>query len=1491
MAHMLAALQATPFDGERTTWASFTFDVENVLSWAGMTGRTAEEQELARAVTDIMKAACVATNGTLGSIQDEIAKAPRLARGNEALYGILAMCTKGRAKDIVKTEQATRCGAAVWVKLQTRFARAGADVYNEVMRFNWSGPFEDRWRAFGTAVGQLPTPMADEALEALVLEGCQRAGSHALLEALRLRSPQRWGALSQQVDSYLATMRSSVAPHIGPVPMEVDAVVPHKGAGKSWANAGRGRKGVGKGAKGGGKGAQRRHHDRCNRCGGRGHWARECTTARVQVVDRLAPASGAAPAGEAKEEDDQWVFEVRTGAAWDSNALLVDSGAAVHTCPKEFAERYGTPVRGSQQVLVTADGGPLQQYGSCIVDVACGGRTIGITFVISDVSRPIISVGLLQQRGYRVHFGSASFIERGGVQMPLRQCGALYYLDAVPAPRSRGNVSNEGVGNAKRVQTVGAEPDGADEDEEGEQDAQEPKLSPEPAAPTAAERRAHEATHLPYKRWCVPCVMGRGVAKQHRSQPRAERDDDNEVVVQLDYGFIQQRPYLAAVCTRTNVLWARFVPKRGATSEAVNLLVKLVRHLGHVKVVLQADNDAALVELLHAVQSEVCSGKGDADGAAPTKQVRVRTTGGFSSASNGAVERAHALIKGLLRTHVHSLQMRLDKEAGVRTTQLVPEKKKTLTTDEAYVHKDEVQHDEGALRVNVYHNVTEWALRHSAWLLTTHHVAVKDGVTAYQRHCGRPYGGEVTRFCAPVLWLDERPQAGNKLESKWKLGLWLGVMNGNPKHVLLTQGGKVTTSRTIRVQGDDALAEANVGTLAEWVTTCGSSTPPKDSPAPTVDKVVDTVRHTQAAGSSNVRGGEGADGKAAASSEDPEVAQAQAEASMSDVELMTQTEEARAEGRKRNHGFEELVEQLGNMGEKRPKVATVRAGLNVEGDLDETWGDEQSLAGGECCAEEEAVENSGALSTPARAVCTVEVPEAEVDYGDSMWKAAMDAEMKSFEDFGVYEWVDRAAVPEGAHVIGGRWVHTLKNYDLMYYDRNDREAKERAKHKSRYVAQGYSEEKKDTYAATPAFQCVRVLLTLAALMSWSVRTADVSTAFLHAEVSGEVYVKPPQHLQRAGQVWRLKKALYGLRSAPRSWQMHAVAVLGKLGWRRLRVDESVFVLEQDGGLCAAVVMYVDDLLAVGSDVVLDGFYKKLEADVVLKVNHRLGTDGENYLGMRVHKTDAGYGLDPTQYVNKLLEDTGMGDANAAPTPCLARSQATSAPQRLGASEHRAYRRLVGQLLWLANVRRDLSYAVKELSRAVQAPTTLDAQAGRRVLRYLAGTRQLEVRIEPSRSGSGGLQLEAFSDSDWGGCATTRRSTSGGIVMLQGVVMHAWSTTQPTVALSSGEAELVALAKAAQEAMWTRNLLQDMGMPVAVPVVLHTDSSAAKDMTTKCASRVKHLALKYHFVKELVTEGGVQVNKVPTADNPADVLTKAVDTATMMRLRPRLLTAV
>ena len=219
------------------------------------------------------------------------------------------------------------------------------------------------------------------------------------------------------------------------------------------------------------------------------------------------------------------------------------------------------------------------------------------------------------------------------------------------------------------------------------------------------------------------------------------------------------------------------------------------------------------------------------------------------------------------------------------------------------------------------------------------------------------------------------------------------------------------------------------------------------------------------------------------------------------------------------------------------------------------------------------------------------------------------------------------------------------------------------------------------------------------------------------------------------------------------------------------------------------------------------------------------------------------------------------------------------------SEHSKFRTAVGKLLWLAFVRPDCSYAVKELSRDVKAPTLESLAKLKHLLRYLSGNKLSVLRLRPSQTLSDWkciLDIQCFVDSKWTGCSKTRKFTSGSIVqVLDCDIIHS-SRTQAAVPLSSGEAELYAIAQGTNEALYVRNIILEAEFARKVRIEAFTDSTAGKCMATRFGSgkRTKHVELSYLYMQNLVQQGLLQTKKIGTKKNPADLLTKYVSTDTL-----------
>ena len=265
----------------------------------------------------------------------------------------------------------------------------------------------------------------------------------------------------------------------------------------------------------------------------------------------------------------------------------------------------------------------------------------------------------------------------------------------------------------------------------------------------------------------------------------------------------------------------------------------------------------------------------------------------------------------------------------------------------------------------------------------------------------------------------------------------------------------------------------------------------------------------------------------------------------------------------------------------------------------------------------------------------------------------------------------------------------------------------------------------------------------------------------------------------------------------------------------------------------------------------------------------------------------------SEYIEKILDELNLKTLKPAVTPgtdTLKRTAEESEP--LSVEDHRRYRRIVGKLLWLTCVRNDIMFAVKELSRGLQAPTLHDQAKLKHLLRYLVGTKDIVEVIRPKLRLSDEVKcidINTFVDSDWAGCEATRKSASGMALCVLGVNLCGISRTQQTVALSSGEAELYAVGLGVSESLFVRSLLIESKLTLKVNIIIHTDSTAGKSMASRhgLSKKTKHIQLRFLYMQDLILSGIVKIKKIAGTLNPADIFTKYVNKETLNRHMPTL----
>mgnify|MGYP002413840545 FL=1 len=494
---------------------------------------------------------------------------------------------------------------------------------------------------------------------------------------------------------------------------------------------------------------------------------------------------------------------------------------------------------------------------------------------------------------------------------------------------------------------------------------------------------------------------------------------------------------------------------------------------------------------------------------------------------------------------------------------------------------------------------------------------------------------------------------------------------------------------------------------------------------------------------------------------------------------------------------------------------------------------------------------------------------------DAAWRAAMKLEMDAVEQNRTWELAD---LPRGHRAITLKWVFKLKRDGAGAI----------IKHKARLVARGFLQQEgvdfDDAFAPVARMESVRLLLALAAQEGWRVHHMDVKSAFLNGDLKEEVYVHQPPGFTIPGQegkVLRLRKALYGLRQAPRAWNAKLDSTLKKMGFEQSPHEAAVY-RRGSGGNALLVGVYVDDLVITGTkDAEVAAFKEDMKATFQMSDLGLLSF----YLGIEVHQDHSGIALRQSAYAKRIVELAGLTDCHPALTPMEERLKLSrdSTTEEVDATQ---YRRLVGSLRYLTHTRPDLAFSVGYVSRFMERPTSEHQQAVKRIVRYIAGT--LDHGLHYPRC-PGAAHFVGYSDSDHAGDIDTSKSTSG-ILLFLGKCLVSWqSVKQQVVALSSCEAEYIAASTACTQALWLARLLGDLLVQDTRTVQLLVDSKSALALAKNPVfhERSKHIRLRYHFIRSCVEEGSIEASYINTKDQLADLLTKPLGRVKFLELCSRI----
>uniref|UniRef100_A0A2N9J0C0 Integrase catalytic domain-containing protein n=1 Tax=Fagus sylvatica TaxID=28930 RepID=A0A2N9J0C0_FAGSY len=476
------------------------------------------------------------------------------------------------------------------------------------------------------------------------------------------------------------------------------------------------------------------------------------------------------------------------------------------------------------------------------------------------------------------------------------------------------------------------------------------------------------------------------------------------------------------------------------------------------------------------------------------------------------------------------------------------------------------------------------------------------------------------------------------------------------------------------------------------------------------------------------------------------------------------------------------------------------------------------------------------------------------------WRKAMEEEMHALELNHTWDLIPK---PAGTSIVGCRWVFTVKQNPDGTVDRL----------KARLVAKGFTQtyglDYTETFSPVAKLNSIRIIISLAANLDWPLHQLDVKNAFLHGDLTETVYMTQPPGFESKGEcVCHLKKSIYGLKQSPRAWFDKFSKAVVSHGMTRSQADHSVFFKKTRTGIVILVV-YVDDIVITGSDKEgIQILINHLSSSFLTKDLGKL----RYFLGIEVARSKAGISLSQRKYTLDILQDTGYLGSKPVATP-MEPNLKLMPDEGDFVDDPDTYRRLVGKLIYLTITRPDISYAVSIVSQFMTNPRVPHMNAVIRILKYLknAPGRGLFYRS------SGHLRIEGYTDADWAGSPSDRKSTTGYCTFIGGNLVTWRSKKQSVVARSSAEAEYRAMAHTTCELTWLRTVLQEFGLLTQGPTPLYCDNQAAIHIASNPVfhERTKHIEVDCHFVRSKVESKDIITPFVPSGSQLADIFTKAL----------------
>ena len=510
------------------------------------------------------------------------------------------------------------------------------------------------------------------------------------------------------------------------------------------------------------------------------------------------------------------------------------------------------------------------------------------------------------------------------------------------------------------------------------------------------------------------------------------------------------------------------------------------------------------------------------------------------------------------------------------------------------------------------------------------------------------------------------------------------------------------------------------------------------------------------------------------------------------------------------------------------------------------------------------------------------------------WKAAIEAEFDALERNKT--WTAPIPLPKGKKAIPTKWVFKSK------FDADGKLVKRKARLTPKGCCQRKGQDYNETFAPVMKYVSFRILMAIAAINDLEIHQFDVDSAFLHATLDEEIYIFQPEGLNNSGAeklVRRLLKSLYGLKQAPMLWNKDMDSFLLSLGFKRLKSDSCVYIKRLKSGRFIILGLFVDDAIILFS-ILDEAEWNEIKNRIKSKYSIKDMGEAQFILGMRItrDRKQRNIFIDQQAYIEKTLKKfnyQSISPYKIPGTPVNDLEFDSELPIANDLSRN-LYQSFTGSALYAAiSSRPDIAHATSIICRFNANPQMKHFNAAKRIFKYLAGTKGKTLLMNGKRNqiiSSAEPILQAWTDSDWAGDHSDRKSISGFVIKLNNCPIHWTAKKQSTISLSSCEAEIVAIGLAVREIQWIRKFLIELEIfsPSTPPAVINCDNSAAVQISSEdlANTRTKHIAVNYHFIKQSCDDREISLKWIPTTEQEADLFTKPLQSNLFNKFRAMLM---